>query len=151
MGAGPVNQRKRKIHSLWKHRHARCDDRVGRVLQIARIFDVASQTEENALSRNDFLIRKTTCVIASYIGSIANVSLSIEPQCWKSGGDKIHVPLINTLLWWNPINGPTKEELHSPDETPVFGARSVSGLERVRTDNAIDDFCITARCSMLAK
>ena len=33
-----------------------------------------------------------------------------------------HIPLINTLLWWKPINGPTNEELHSPDETPVLGA-----------------------------
>ena len=32
------------------------------------------------------------------------------------------LPLISTLLWWKPMNGPTSEELHSPDETPVFGA-----------------------------
>ena len=31
-------------------------------------------------------------------------------------------PLISTLLWWKPMNGPTSEELHSPDETPVLGA-----------------------------
>lgn len=35
----------------------------------------------------------------------------------------MHVPLISTLLWWNPMNGPTSEELHSPDDTPVLGAR----------------------------
>ena len=30
--------------------------------------------------------------------------------------------LIKTLLWWNPMNGPTSDELHSPEETPVLGA-----------------------------
>ena len=35
---------------------------------------------------------------------------------------RTQLPLMSTLLWWKPMNGPTSEELHSPDETPVLGA-----------------------------
>ena len=57
------------------------------MLQIARIFYVASQSEENALAWNAFLIGQSTGVVASNVGSIADIALSIEPQRYLSESD----------------------------------------------------------------
>lgn len=48
------------------------------------------------------------------------------------------------------MNGPTREELHSPDETPVLGAM-VDGCMKRRTNNRMNNFGITTCFSMFTE
>ena len=85
-----VDQRERHFHSLpitllllaflREQRHARRDDRVGRAAEVTRVLHVAAETEEDALAGNTLLVGKTARVVASDVGTVADVSLPLEPQ-----------------------------------------------------------------------
>ena len=85
-----VDQRERHFHSLpitllllaflREQRHARHDDRVGRAAEVTRVLHVAAETEEDALAGNTLLVGKTARVVASDVGTVADVSLPLEPQ-----------------------------------------------------------------------
>ena len=115
-------------HSLyaWKCYDSWSNDGVRSIVKIAGILDTATQAEKDPFSRNAFLVGQSSSVIATDIRSISNIAFAFKPEGYQSShlAQPIakYIQLIKTLLWWKPIKGPTREELHSPEDTPVLGA-----------------------------
>lgn len=71
-------------------------------MKIAGILDTATQTEEDPFSRNAFLVRQSTRVIATDIRSISNIAFAFKPEGYQSSHliweIAKYIQLIKTLL-----------------------------------------------------
>lgn len=72
--------RRREGTNLRQSRDARRDERVGSITEVAGVFDVAAEAEEQPFTRNEFLVRQTTRVVTANVGTVSNVALPLVPN-----------------------------------------------------------------------
>lgn len=75
-----LDMRRREGTNLRQSRDARRDERVRSIAEVAGVFDVATEAEEQPLTRNEFLVRQTTRVVTANVGAVSNVALPLVPN-----------------------------------------------------------------------
>lgn len=67
-------------------------------MEVTGIFYVASKPKKDPFTRNTLLIRQSSCVVASDVRTVSNVSLSLVPHSYNEMGDHVSTADQHTVV-----------------------------------------------------